>query len=60
MIPVEGNKPALSGYAELEMVIAAVNGGAIYKFITKPWDEKVLRHRIREAFMHHELKKGEE
>jgi EAL domain-containing protein (putative c-di-GMP-specific phosphodiesterase class I)/CheY-like chemotaxis protein len=44
----------LSGYAELESVIQAVNTGAIYKFLTKPWDEEQLRVQLRDAFRYHE------
>ena len=39
----------LSGYTELQTVTDAVNGGAIYKFLTKPWDDELLRSHIQEA-----------
>lgn len=45
----------LTGYADLETVVNAVNLGAIYKFHEKPWSDDALRESIREAFMHHEL-----
>jgi diguanylate cyclase (GGDEF)-like protein len=41
---------ALSGYADLETVTEAVNRGAIFKFIAKPWDPGLLRQDVREAF----------
>jgi EAL domain-containing protein (putative c-di-GMP-specific phosphodiesterase class I)/CheY-like chemotaxis protein len=40
----------LSGYTELEAVMDAVNHGAVYKFLTKPWEDEQLREQIREAF----------
>lgn len=40
----------LSGYTELESVTSAINEGAIYKFLTKPWDDELLRKNVREAF----------
>lgn len=40
----------LSGYTELQSVTDAVNEGAIYKFLTKPWDDEQLRGHIAEAF----------
>ena len=40
----------LTGYTDLESVTAAINRGAIYKFLTKPWDDDQLREQIREAF----------
>jgi diguanylate cyclase (GGDEF)-like protein len=45
----------LSGYADIEAVMDAINHGAIYKFFTKPWDNDVLRGEVLEAFRHHEL-----
>ncbi|HRD35312.1 MAG TPA: EAL domain-containing protein [Rhodocyclaceae bacterium] len=40
----------LTGYTDLESVTGAINRGAIYKFLTKPWDDDQLRELIREAF----------
>lgn len=40
----------LTGYTELEAVMDAVNRGAVYKFLTKPWEDDQLREHVREAF----------
>ena len=40
----------LSGYTELQSVTDAVNEGAIYKFLTKPWDDEQLRAHVGDAF----------
>jgi diguanylate cyclase (GGDEF)-like protein/PAS domain S-box-containing protein len=40
----------LSGYTDLQSVTDAINRGAIYRFLTKPWDDEALRVQIREAF----------
>jgi|GEM_PF-1238296 len=40
----------LSGYTDLKSVTDAVNKGSIYRFLTKPWDEKELRREISQAF----------
>jgi diguanylate cyclase (GGDEF)-like protein/PAS domain S-box-containing protein len=45
----------LSGYTDLKSVTDAINQGAIYKFLTKPWDDKELRSTIAQAFQHHDL-----
>jgi len=45
----------LSGYTELSSVTEAINQGAIYKFLTKPWDDDLLRTNVEEAFRHFEL-----
>ncbi|HUG11058.1 MAG TPA: EAL domain-containing protein [Opitutaceae bacterium] len=41
---------ALSGYTDLDTVTNAVNQGAIYRFLTKPWDDSLLRAHIADAF----------
>ena len=43
----------LSGYTDLRSVTEAINRGAIYKFLTKPWDDDELRAQIPEAFRTH-------
>ncbi len=45
----------LSGYTELQSVTDAINEGAIYKFLTKPWDDEHLRANIQEAFRRKEM-----
>ncbi len=45
----------LSGYTELKSVTDAINRGAIYKFLTKPWDDRLLRDNIEEAFRQYEM-----
>ncbi|MBL0169084.1 MAG: hypothetical protein IPP85_19190 [Propionivibrio sp.] len=40
----------LSGYTELQSITDAINEGAIYKFLTKPWDDELIRANIAEAF----------
>jgi len=45
----------LSGYTEVGAVTSAINEGAIYKFLTKPWDDEQLRANVREAFQRYEM-----
>jgi EAL domain-containing protein (putative c-di-GMP-specific phosphodiesterase class I)/CheY-like chemotaxis protein len=45
----------LSGYTELQSITDAINEGAIYKFLTKPWDDARLRAHIEEAFRQKEM-----
>lgn len=45
----------LSGYNELESITSAINEGAIYKFLTKPWDENQLKEHLTESFRNYEL-----
>lgn len=46
----------LSGYSDLKTVTDAINQGEIYKFLTKPWEDDLLRANVKEAFEHYELR----
>lgn len=37
----------LSGYADINLIISALNEGQIYKFLSKPWNDDELRHHVR-------------
>jgi FixJ family two-component response regulator len=50
----------LSGYTELSSITDAINQGAIYKFLTKPWEDSLLRANIEEAFQYYELRSENE
>jgi len=45
----------LTGYADIQAVIEAINEGNIYRYITKPWDPTELDTIVREAFKRHDL-----
>jgi FixJ family two-component response regulator len=45
----------LSGYTDLKSVTDAINEGAIYKFLTKPWEDHLIRVHVKDAFIHREL-----
>jgi len=40
----------LTGYADIQSVIAAINEGNVFRYITKPWDPAELDTIVREAF----------
>jgi diguanylate cyclase (GGDEF)-like protein len=44
----------LSGYTDLDVVTESVNRGAVFKFLTKPWDDELLREQVRDAFRRHQ------
>ena len=46
----------LSGYADFDSVLAVMNQGSAFKFLTKPWDNQVLLQEIANAFVHYETK----
>ncbi|PCJ82603.1 MAG: two-component system response regulator [Bacteroidetes bacterium] len=39
----------LTGHADIDAVIDAINKGHIYKYISKPWNEAELRRLVEEA-----------
>lgn len=45
----------LSGYTDLKSVTESINQGAIYKFLTKPWDDDQIRKTVAQAFKQHSL-----
>lgn len=46
----------LSGYTDLKSITDAINQGSIYKFLTKPWDDELLKKNVAEAFELYEMK----
>jgi len=40
----------ITGYADIEAVINAINRGQVYKYITKPWNEFELKILIEKSF----------
>ncbi|WP_034607623.1 EAL domain-containing protein, partial [Chitinimonas koreensis] len=41
---------AMSNYTDVESILSAINEGAIFRFMTKPWQPGQLREQLREAF----------
>jgi len=40
----------LTGYADIEAVIDAINKGQVYRYIAKPWNEQELKMTIENAY----------
>lgn len=45
----------LSGYSEVNAIIDAINEGAIYKFVSKPWNDEEILLSVRRAVEQYEL-----
>lgn len=45
----------LTGYADMESTVAAINRGEIYRYIHKPWDDNDILLTVREALEHKRL-----
>lgn len=50
----------LSSHADLQLVTEAINRGAIFKFLSKPWDDRELAGAIEEAFKEHAANRVDE
>lgn len=40
----------LTGYADVKSTITAINSGEVYRYITKPWDDREILSTARDAF----------
>lgn len=53
----------LTGYADVNQILDAVNRGEIYRYITKPWDDHeitlVVRHALERKALEHEQRRLE-
>jgi len=45
----ESIRIVLSGYADLDVILAALNEGEVYRFLSKPWNDGELRDVVRKA-----------
>ncbi len=52
LLQPEAMRLILSGYADLEALVAAINRAEIFRFISKPWDSVDLVLAIRQALAH--------
>jgi DNA-binding NtrC family response regulator len=39
----------LTGYSDLDAAVAALNGGGIFRYLTKPWDQQEMAFTLRQA-----------
>lgn len=46
----EAIRVLVTGYADIEAVIDAINKGGVYRYVTKPWNENDLRICVENAF----------
>lgn len=47
----------LTGYTDVDALVAAINGGQVYKYINKPWDNEELKTTVTRALEHFEAHK---
>nr|QEO74364.1 response regulator [uncultured bacterium] len=47
----------LTGYADADALVEAINCGQVYRFVTKPWDGEDLQLTVARALQHYEMVK---
>jgi CheY-like chemotaxis protein len=45
----------LTGFADMDATIGAINAGHVYAYVTKPWEPDQLKQVVRRAVDHHRL-----
>jgi CheY-like chemotaxis protein len=45
----------LTGFADMEAILRAINDGHVYAYISKPWEPEQLKQVVRRAVEHHAL-----
>lgn len=48
----------LTGYADVDTLVEAINSGLVYKYVTKPWNNEELRLTVNRALEHYETNKA--
>jgi CheY-like chemotaxis protein len=51
----ETTRIILTGFADMDAIIQAINTGHVYAYITKPWEPDELKQVVRRAVEHHRL-----
>ncbi len=51
----EAMRILLTGYTDIDSVIAAINSGQIYRYLTKPWDPVDLLNTVDQAIERYEM-----
>jgi DNA-binding NtrC family response regulator len=47
----------LTGYTDVDALVAAINGAQVYKYITKPWNNEDLKSTVARSLEHYEANK---
>ena len=50
----------LTGFADMDATIGAINDGHVYAYVTKPWEPDDLKQVVRRAVEHHDLARENE
>lgn len=51
----ETKRVILTGYSDMKAALDAINRGAVYRFMLKPWRDEEMLHMVEEAVRHYNL-----
>ena len=50
----------LTGYSDIDDAVKSINDGQIFRYLTKPWDDRELKFAILQALVYHDLSRRSE
>lgn len=50
----------LTGYIDMDDAVKSINNGQIFRYLTKPWDDRELKFAILQALVYHDLSRRNE
>ena len=56
-ISPESQRIVLTGYADIQAAMAAINQGGAHRYLTKPWEDQDLLQNLRDAVEHYQLRR---
>ena len=54
-IQPDAERLILSGYADLDALVGAINEAQIFRFVSKPWNDYELKSAVAQALVHRDL-----
>lgn len=49
----------LTGYADMDVALSAINEGEVFRFLSKPWNDETLIQTLKQAAEHYETVKAQ-
>lgn len=50
----------LTGYSDMDDAVKSINDGQIFRYLTKPWDDRELKFAVLQALVYHDLSRRNE
>lgn len=50
----------LTGYSDIDDAVKSINDGQVFRYLTKPWDDREFKFAILQALVYHDLSRRNE